>query len=138
MDQQLCDKDGVHVACCSRPEAKRLQELRYLKSTRGRSPVWLVTVSPALIRAELGARISPRLPVALLHLKEKRERDALNLLRIRPGLTTLAAACLVVIMIGATVITIATQGVALAIFPFVVCLLVAFIGYGRWRVAPLG
>ncbi|MGA7411577.1 MAG: DoxX family protein [Bryobacteraceae bacterium] len=60
-----------------------------------------------------------------------------GLLRIRPGLTTLAAACLVVIMIGATAITIAIQGAAAAVFPFVVCLLVVFVAYGRWRVALL-
>ena len=58
-----------------------------------------------------------------------------GLLHIQPGLTKLAAACLVVIMIGATVITIATQGVA-AVFPFVVLLLVAFVAYGRWQVSP--
>lgn len=61
-----------------------------------------------------------------------------GLLRSRQGLTTLAAACLVVIMIGATVITVGTQGVGPAIFPFVVCLLVAFVAYGRWRVVPHG
>jgi uncharacterized membrane protein YphA (DoxX/SURF4 family) len=59
-----------------------------------------------------------------------------GLLHIQPGLTKLAAACLVVIMIGATFITIAIQGVAAAVFPFVVLLLVGFVSYGRWRVAP--
>ena len=61
-----------------------------------------------------------------------------GLLRIRPGLAKLAAACLVVIMIGATFITVVAQGVAMAILPFVVGLLIAFVAYGRWRVAPLG
>ena len=40
-----------------------------------------------------------------------------GLLGIRPGLTPLAAACLVIIMIGATVITTATMGVGLALIP---------------------
>jgi hypothetical protein len=60
-----------------------------------------------------------------------------GLLRIRPGLTALAAAGLVVIMIGATVLTLATAGVAMALFPLVVGLLCAFVAYGRWRLAPI-
>lgn len=58
------------------------------------------------------------------------------LLRIRPGLTPLAAAGLVIIMIGAVVITVSTMGVAMAILPFVVGILAAFVAYGRWRLAP--
>ncbi len=60
-----------------------------------------------------------------------------GLLRIRPGLTPLAAAGLVIIMIGATALTIAGDGVAMGLPPFVVGLLVAFVAYGRWRLAPL-
>ena len=60
-----------------------------------------------------------------------------GLLRIRPGLTTLAAAGLVIIMIGATVVTLATGGGAMALMPLVVSLLAAFVAYGRWRLAPL-
>jgi uncharacterized membrane protein YphA (DoxX/SURF4 family) len=56
-----------------------------------------------------------------------------GLLRIRPGLTPLAAAGLVIIMIGATVITLAGGGGALALIPLVVGLLSAFVAYGRWR-----
>lgn len=52
---------------------------------------------------------------------------------IRPGLTPLAAAGLVVIMIGATVLTAASGGIALALFPLVVGLLLAFVAYRRWR-----
>ena len=57
------------------------------------------------------------------------------LLRIRPGLTPLAAAGLVIIMIGATVTTVATAGVVMALFPLVVGILAAFVAYGRWRPA---
>jgi uncharacterized membrane protein YphA (DoxX/SURF4 family) len=60
-----------------------------------------------------------------------------GLLRIRPGLTPLAAAGLVIIMIGATVLTLAGGDVALALIPLVVGLLAAFVAYGRWRLAPL-
>jgi uncharacterized membrane protein YphA (DoxX/SURF4 family) len=59
-----------------------------------------------------------------------------GLLRIRTGLTPLAAAGLVIIMIGATVITLTTGDVAPALMPFVVGLLSAFVAYGRWRLAP--
>jgi len=59
-----------------------------------------------------------------------------SLLRIRPGLTPLAAAGLVIIMIGATVISL-TLGAAMAVAPFVVGLLSAFVAYGRWKLAPI-
>ena len=60
-----------------------------------------------------------------------------GLLRIRPGLTPLAAAGLIIIMIGATALTIAGDGVAMAIIPLVFGLLCAFVAYGRWHLAPL-
>ncbi|HTC88093.1 MAG TPA: DoxX family protein [Bryobacteraceae bacterium] len=57
------------------------------------------------------------------------------LLRIRPGLTPLAALGLIVIMIGAVVVTVMTNGVAMAIMPFVVGLLLVFIAYERRPIA---
>ena len=59
-----------------------------------------------------------------------------GLLRIKPGLTPLAASGLVIIMIGATVLSI-PQGVAIATIPLVTGILAAFVAYGRWRLAPL-
>lgn len=61
-----------------------------------------------------------------------------SLLRIRPGLTPLAAAGLVIIMIGATVITLGVGEVVAALISIVVGLLAAFVAYGRWRRAPIG
>lgn len=58
-------------------------------------------------------------------------------LRIRPGLTPLAAAGLVIIMIGATVITLGTLGIGPAMLPLIVGILCVFVAYGRWRLAPL-
>jgi len=58
------------------------------------------------------------------------------LLRIRPGLTPLAAAGLVIIMIGATVVTLMTGDIPMALFPLVVGILSAFVAYGRWRLTP--
>ena len=54
-------------------------------------------------------------------------------LRIRQGLTPLAAAGLVIIMIGATVITLTTASVAMALLPAGTGILAAFVAYGRWR-----
>ncbi|MEO6877175.1 MAG: DoxX family protein [Gemmatimonadaceae bacterium] len=50
---------------------------------------------------------------------------------IRRALTPLAAACLVPIMIGATVVTIMGGQFALALMPAVVGVLVAYVAYGR-------
>lgn len=52
-------------------------------------------------------------------------------------LTPLAAAGLTIIVIGATVVTVATLGIPQAVLPFVTTLLVAFVAYGRWRRVPL-
>ena len=57
--------------------------------------------------------------------------------RIRTGLTPLAAAGLVIIMIGAIVLTIIGDGFGAAIVPLVTLLLCAFVAYGRWRLSPL-
>ena len=59
-----------------------------------------------------------------------------GLLRIRPGLTPLAAAGLVIIMIGATVVTLAGGDFAAALISLVVGFLSVFVVYGRWRLAP--
>lgn len=59
------------------------------------------------------------------------------LLRIRPVLTPLAAAGLVVIMIGATVTSAVTFGATAAILPLVTGAMAAFVAYGRWRLAPV-
>ena len=59
-----------------------------------------------------------------------------GLLRIKPVLTPLAAAGLVIIMIGATAITLLGGDAAMSVVPIVVGLLLAFVAYGRWRLAP--
>lgn len=61
-----------------------------------------------------------------------------GVLRVREELTPLAAAGLVVIMAGATVLTLLGGGGALALIPFVLGLFAAFVAYGRWRLRPLG
>ena len=59
-----------------------------------------------------------------------------GLLRIRPGLTPLAAAGLVLVTIGATVYQLAAGEVGNALFAVVMGLLCAFVAYGRWKLAP--
>jgi uncharacterized membrane protein YphA (DoxX/SURF4 family) len=58
------------------------------------------------------------------------------LLRIKPGLTPLAAAGLAIITLGATIIT-AKAGIAMALFPFIACVLSLLVAFGRWRLAPI-
>lgn len=59
-----------------------------------------------------------------------------GLLRIRQGLTPLAAAGLTIIMIGATALTLGNGGGAGALVPLAVGILAAFVAYGRWAQAP--
>jgi len=54
-----------------------------------------------------------------------------GIFRVRRGLTPLAAAGLVLIMIGAVVVTATTQNVAAALFPLAVGVLAATIVVGR-------
>ena len=60
-----------------------------------------------------------------------------GLTRIRTGLTPLAAAGLVVIMVGATITTLVIGPAAGAIVPAVCGLLAAFVVEGRWHRAPI-
>ena len=62
-----------------------------------------------------------------------------GLLRIRPSLTPLAATGLVVLMIGATVLTptMISPDPVMALIPATVGALAAFVAYARVRVAPL-
>jgi uncharacterized membrane protein len=53
-------------------------------------------------------------------------------LRIRRELTPLAACGLVIIMIGAMVLTYQLGGAGAALMPFVVGILLLFVAYGRW------
>ncbi len=50
-----------------------------------------------------------------------------------PALTPLAAAGLIIIMVGATVYSVKFGAAVLALIPVVVGLLAVFVAYGRWR-----
>ncbi len=56
-----------------------------------------------------------------------------GLLKIWRGLTPLAAAGLLVIVIGATITTVLTLGAGPAVLPFVTCILVAIVARKRWN-----
>lgn len=57
---------------------------------------------------------------------------------VRPGLTPLAAACLVVLTICAAIYQVLGHQPGNAVFALVIGLAAAFVAYGRWRLAPLG
>jgi hypothetical protein len=59
-----------------------------------------------------------------------------GLFRIRQELTPLAAAGLVVIMVGATSVTLATMPAVMAILPFVTGVLAAIVAVGRRSTWP--
>ncbi|HKZ05368.1 MAG TPA: DoxX family protein [Methylomirabilota bacterium] len=60
-----------------------------------------------------------------------------SVLRIRPGLTPLAACGLVLIMAGAVWLGLISPDPKSAIIPAIVGLLLGFVAYGRSRLAPL-
>jgi uncharacterized membrane protein YphA (DoxX/SURF4 family) len=59
-----------------------------------------------------------------------------GLLRRNQGLTPLAALGLLILMIGAVVVTVMGPGLLFAIIPIVVALLCAFVAYGRSKLHP--
>jgi uncharacterized membrane protein YphA (DoxX/SURF4 family) len=56
--------------------------------------------------------------------------------RIRPGLTPLAAVGLLIIMLGAVVVSIMGDGIVAGFGPLVFAFLLAFVAYGRSKLAP--
>ena len=60
-----------------------------------------------------------------------------GLLRIRPGLTPLAAAGLVLVTIGGTIYQLVAGQLESVGFAIGLGLLAAFVAYGRWRLVPL-
>ncbi len=130
--------------------------MRYatLKANRATIAIWAVQVLLAVLFLFAGsmklvtpvdvlAKQSAPLPVTFVQFIGVCEvLGALGLilpsaLRIRPGLTPLAACGLVIIMIGATVTTLGTPQAAFAPIPAVTGVLAAVVAYTRWRVVPI-
>lgn len=61
-----------------------------------------------------------------------------GMLRIRPGLTPLAAAGLALIMVGAVVITLRIGPPVQAAFPAICGVLATWVAWARWRQVPHG
>lgn len=59
-----------------------------------------------------------------------------GLVRIRPGLTLLAAVGLVLVTVGATGYQLVAGNVGSALFAVAAGLISAFVAYGHWRLAP--
>lgn len=60
-----------------------------------------------------------------------------GIMRIRPWLISCAAAGLIVVMIGATVLHTNRGEVSSAITTAILLVLLAFVGYMRWKVVPI-
>ena len=99
------------------------------------SPKIAASQKIAIVEKALGTRVPP-LFLKFIGLAEAAGALGLilpGLLRIRRELTPLAAAGLVIIMIGATALTAAGGQVGPAIVPGLVGLLAAFVAYKRWQ-----
>lgn len=98
-------------------------------------------ILPAEVLAKMGSPNQVQLPgmfIKFIGLVEVLGALGLvlpGLVRIKKGLTPLAAIGLTIVMIGAVIITIAGDGIKLAITPLIVLLLCVFVAYGRrdWR-----
>lgn len=93
-----------------------------------------IDVMPALMPVEL-----PALFVRFIGVAEVLGAIGLllpGLLNIREELTLLAAAGIVIIMSGATVLTLVSGDVGPALVPVIVGFLAVFVAYGRWRLRP--
>jgi hypothetical protein len=91
--------------------------------------------------------LTAQLPLPILFLRLVAVAELLGalglvlpgLLRIRPGLTAIAAIELAHVMLGATLVTLATNDdPATAVLPAIVGALCTALAYARWRVIPLG
>jgi len=95
---------------------------------------WVLPIEPMAAQSHL--------PGAFLHFIATCEiLGAVGLIlprrtNILPVLTPIAAACLGIIVIGATVVTIVNGQGVVALLPAVTAVLCAFVAWGRWRLAP--
>jgi hypothetical protein len=115
--------------------------------------LWIIQVILALLFVFFGAtklvlpmgEMAKQLGVSVLFLRALGLLEVLGglglilpgIFRIRPGLTSLAALGLVIIMIGATTIVIQNGAGVQALIPVTCGILAAIIAFGRWRLVPL-
>jgi hypothetical protein len=100
----------------------------------------IVPVSALMAQAPPGQIVLPGLLLKFIGLCELLGGFGLILpgvFKRRQGLIPLAALGLLIIMIGAVVITMSVVPKD-GVFPLITGLLLAFVAYGRWRLRPLG
>jgi uncharacterized membrane protein YphA (DoxX/SURF4 family) len=135
---------NIRLSCINR--SKHLK-LKYMKKSTKNYALWTVQVLLALVFLLSGgsklvlpiAAMTAQVPFPGLFLRFLGVAEVLGaiglilpwLLNIKPILTPIAALGLVVIMIGATVITVMTTGIVMAIFPLAVGILSAAVAFGR-------
>ncbi len=133
---------GTAVARATGPRSKRLHVVLWVLQVLLAILFLWASWTKLSMPLEALAKVSP-LPPALLKFVAVCEAAGAaglvlpGLLHIRPGLTPLAAAGLVIIMIGAVTSTLAVMPPSWAILPLVVGIAAAFVAYGRWRLVPL-
>jgi hypothetical protein len=122
--------------------------MRYLETTKGSATLWIVQGLLAVLYLFAGGMkllmpldalaAQAHLPgtfmkfIGICEVAGALGLILPGLLRIARVLTPLAASGLLVIMIGATSLTVARMGLAPAVLPLVAGLLDAFVLYGRW------
>ena len=100
---------------------------------------WMLLSLPASVAEQIKASIGPALRI-FIGVAEVLAAAGLTLpgiTRIAPWLVPAAAAGLVPVMIGATVLHIARNEIGSAVVTAILLALVSFVAYMRWRVAPI-
>ena len=100
---------------------------------------WMLLSLPASVAEQIKASIGPALRI-FIGVAEVLAAAGLTLpgiTRISPWLVPAAAAGLVPVMIGATVLHIARNEISSAVVTAILLALVSLVAYMRWRVAPI-
>ena len=94
---------------------------------------------PASLLEQMNAAISPafRIFIGVAEVLAGLGLTLPGITRILPGLVPLAAAGLMIVMIGATIFHAMRGEVASAITTVVLLLLITFVAYMRWKVKPI-
>ena len=100
---------------------------------------WMLLSLPASVAEQIRASIGPALRI-FIGVAEVLAAAGLTLpgiTRIAPWLVPTAAAGLVPVMIGATVLHLARNEISSAVVTAILLALVSLLAYMRWRVAPI-
>ena len=100
---------------------------------------WMMVAPPAELLALMNAQLGEglRLFIGVAELLAAAGLILPGITRILPGLTALAAAGLMIVMLCATVLHVARGEGGSAVSAAVLLVLVTIVAYARWRVRPL-